>query len=266
MIITTPSASSDDGTGTPEGQKVTRHPARIHLPLPGTDRTPLLTNASLPTYMSTSEHPGGDATPRPEPRRTKSLGKRFRLAVGSSIENAKTATKPGFWTSLLHRSFLSLPAVFLGLLLNVLDGVSYGMILFPAGKIFTGFGPMGVSMFFVTTIIAQLVFTFGGSSFLGGNGSMMIEVVPFFNIMTTQIIDIMGEDDPDAVIATTLAAFSFSAILTGTTFFILGHFRLGSLIGFFPRHILVGCIGGVVRISSGRISSHLTFSTGLVSY
>lgn len=79
---------------------------------------------------------------------------------------------------------------------------------------------------------------------------MMIEVVPFFNIMTTQIIDIMGDDDAEAVIATTLAAFSFSAILTGATFFLLGKFRLGSLIGFFPRHILVGCIGGVVRIST----------------
>ncbi len=31
----------------------------------------------------------------------------------------------------------------------------------------------------------------------------------------------------------------------GFTFFVLGFFRLGSLIGFFPRHILVGCIGGV---------------------
>jgi SulP family sulfate permease len=26
---------------------------------------------------------------------------------------------------------------------------------------------------------------------------------------------------------------------------LLGALRLGSLIGFFPRHILVGCIGGV---------------------
>jgi SulP family sulfate permease len=33
--------------------------------------------------------------------------------------------------------------------------------------------------------------------------------------------------------------------LTGLTFFLLGFFRLGSLLGFFPRHILVGCIGGV---------------------
>jgi SulP family sulfate permease len=33
--------------------------------------------------------------------------------------------------------------------------------------------------------------------------------------------------------------------LIGLTFFLLGFFRLGSLVGFFPRHILVGCIGGV---------------------
>ena len=31
----------------------------------------------------------------------------------------------------------------------------------------------------------------------------------------------------------------------GFSFFLLGFFRLGTLIGFFPRHILVGCIGGV---------------------
>jgi MFS superfamily sulfate permease-like transporter len=85
--------------------------------------------------------------------------------------------------------------------------------------------------------------------------------------MSTQIIDIMGEEDPNAVIATTLAAFSFSAILTGVAFFILGKFRLGSLIGFFPRHILVGCIGGVVCILPLNIAPELTLlQKGLVSY
>lgn len=71
-----------------------------------------------------------------------------------------------------------LPAVVLGLLLNVLDGVSYGMIMFPTSyPIFAGFGGDGVSMFFVTCIVSQLVYTLGGSIFKGGNGSMMIEVV-----------------------------------------------------------------------------------------
>jgi MFS superfamily sulfate permease-like transporter len=32
---------------------------------------------------------------------------------------------------------------------------------------------------------------------------------------------------------------------TGLSFFLLGFLKLGLLIGFFPRHILVGCIGGV---------------------
>ena len=52
-----------------------------------------------------------------------------------------------------------------------------GMILFPAAGVFEDFGPMGVSMFFVTAVVAQLVYTFGGSGFAGANGSMMIEVV-----------------------------------------------------------------------------------------
>ena len=51
------------------------------------------------------------------------------------------------------------------------------MIIFPATGVFANLGPMGVSMFFISTIIAQLVYTLGGSSFHGANGSMMIEVV-----------------------------------------------------------------------------------------
>ncbi|KAF9483649.1 hypothetical protein BDN70DRAFT_276355 [Pholiota conissans] len=79
-------------------------------------------------------------------------------------EHARTAVK-------------AIPAVLLGCLLNILDGVSYGMIIFPATGVFADLGPMGVSMFFVSAIVSQLVYTFGGSGFAGANGSMMIEVV-----------------------------------------------------------------------------------------
>ena len=51
------------------------------------------------------------------------------------------------------------------------------MIIFPATGVFANLGPMGVSMFFISTILAQLVYTLGGSDFHGANGSMMIEVV-----------------------------------------------------------------------------------------
>ncbi|WWD17472.1 hypothetical protein CI109_101913 [Kwoniella shandongensis] len=138
----------------------------------------------------------------------------------------------------------TLPSVILGLLLNVLDGVSYGMILFPANAVFVDFGSLGVSMFFVSCIVSQLVFSLGGSIFPGGNGSMMIEAVPFFHILVNIIENVVGDDDR-AIIATTMVSFAFSSILTGLVFFALGAFKLGGLIGYFPRHILVGCIGGV---------------------
>jgi SulP family sulfate permease len=51
------------------------------------------------------------------------------------------------------------------------------MIIFPATGVFADLGGMGVSMFFVSAIVAQLVYTLGGSGFAGANGSMMIEVV-----------------------------------------------------------------------------------------
>ncbi|SNX85208.1 uncharacterized protein MEPE_03917 [Melanopsichium pennsylvanicum] len=139
-----------------------------------------------------------------------------------------------------------IPAVILGMLMNVLDGVSYGMIMFPAAyPIFANFGGDGVSMFFITCILSQLIYTLGGSIFKGGNGSMMIEVVPFFHILVRIIIEELGDENPKAVIATTMVAFALSSILTGLAFLLLGALRLGVLIGFFPRHILVGCIGGV---------------------
>ena len=63
--------------------------------------------------------------------------------------------------------------------------------------------------------------------------------------MAFAIMQEVGEDNPKAVVATTILAFSISSVVTGLVFFALGACRLGSLIGFFPRHILVGCIGGV---------------------
>ncbi|RMZ81538.1 hypothetical protein DV737_g2503, partial [Chaetothyriales sp. CBS 132003] len=95
------------------------------------------------------------------------------------------------------------------------------------------------------TIVAQLVYSGGGSVFRGGIGSQMIEVVPFFHKMAFTIVDRVGQDKPQVVLATTILSYAISSILTGAVFFLMGTLKLGSLIGFFPRHILIGCIGGV---------------------
>ncbi|KAF9198266.1 hypothetical protein BGZ49_000950 [Haplosporangium sp. Z 27] len=155
-----------------------------------------------------------------------------------------------------------IPAVILGLLLNLLDAVSYGMIIFPLNiSPFQALGPDGISMFFVSCVVSQLVYSLGGSAFKGGNGSMMIEVVPFLHLMAETVVARVGAENRDAVLATTILAYAISTLMTGLVFMALGYFELGSLIGFFPRHILVGCIGGVgwfLIVTGLEISSRMT--------
>ncbi|KAK4054905.1 hypothetical protein OIV83_000829 [Microbotryomycetes sp. JL201] len=162
-------------------------------------------------------------------------------------------------------SFDSIPAVILGVLMNVLDGVSYGLISFPTNlPVFADFGGIGVSMFFVTCVVSQIVYTGGGSIFKGGNGSMMIEVVPFFHSIAGIIVGRLSDDQ--AVVATTMVAFAMSSILTGIAFGLLGVLKLGSLCEFFPRHILVGCIGGVgafLFVTGLQVSARLEEDVGV---
>ncbi|OJT12151.1 hypothetical protein TRAPUB_11300 [Trametes pubescens] len=219
-----------------------------------TSEEPSHSNESVPLLSDLeaghqSYHTNGHAQPEP-------VGKRgTRGAVKDIALRMSKGSGP-----VLKDGLKSIPAVILGTLLNILDGVSYGMLIFPAAGVFTGLGGAGVSMFFVTAVVTQLIYSAGASGFAGGNGSMMIEVVPFFHLIANQIAEDVGEDKPHVVIATTMVAYAFSSILTGITFFLLGALRLGSLIGFFPRHILVGCIGGVGVF---LVITGLTVSTGM---
>ena len=63
--------------------------------------------------------------------------------------------------------------------------------------------------------------------------------------MAFTILAHVGEENPKSVLATTILSYSLSSVLTGVVFYVMGRCKLGFLIGFFPRHILVGCIGGV---------------------
>lgn len=189
-------------------------------------------------------------------------------SVGHRLVHPKTWDRKAIWQAGVVQPASLLPAVFLGLLLNILDALSYGMILFPLGEpMFADLGSDGISIFYVSTIISQLVFSCGGSIFKGGIGSEMIEVVPFFHKMAFTILNKVGKDNEKAVLATTILSYAISSILTGTVFFLMGACRLGSLIGFFPRHILIGCIGGVgwflvatgVEVSA-RLSGNLEYN------
>ena len=85
--------------------------------------------------------------------------------------------------------------------------------------------------------------------------------------MAFTILARVGKENPEAVIATTITSYALSSVLTGLVFFIMGRCKLGALIGFFPRHILIGCIGGVgwFLVATGlevsaRLDGNLSYS------
>ncbi|PHH86179.1 hypothetical protein CDD83_10625 [Cordyceps sp. RAO-2017] len=207
-----------------------------------TDETPLLSE-------QTSQDPLGDASDVEGQKR--SHGKTwFRRLLGRRRAVARAADprrwdRRAIWQNVFLSPLSCLPAVIVGLLLNILDALSYGMILFPLGKpMFAHLGSAGLSIYYVSTIVSQIVFS-SGSVFKGAVGSELIEVVPFFHNMASTIMDSVGPEKPDAVIATTIVAYSASSMMTGLVFYLMGKFRFGSMVGFIPRHILIGCIGGV---------------------
>lgn len=225
------------------------------LPDEPTEDTPLLkakshASSNQPHYGRVNGNANADEVDVESQKRP---GPRKWLAGGANRIHSliRSAGRPQKWDgkavlqAVIFDPVKALPAVFVGLILNILDALSYGMILFPLGNpIFANLGPAGISIFYVSTIVSQLTFS-TGSIFKGGVGSELIEVVPFFHNMASTITSIVGDDKPDAVIATTIFCFCLSSIITGAVFFAMGSLKFGYLVGFIPRHILIGCIGGV---------------------
>jgi SulP family sulfate permease len=231
-------------------------PAPVERFDPHTETTPLLrhqrTNSSgrqnggpdLESQKSRKKKPWTRGVKKSLARTTSRISTKAQKTV-STIRDPKTWQPKTIYHNVILPPVTCLPAVIVGLLLNILDALSYGMILFPLGSpIFASLGSAGISIFYVSTIVSQLTFS-SGSIFRGGVGSELIEVVPFFHSMAATITDLVGEDKPEAVIATTITSYALSAMLTGTVFYCMGRFKFGYLVGFIPRHILIGCIGGV---------------------
>ena len=90
--------------------------------------------------------------------------------------------------------------------------------------------------------------------------------------MAFTILARVGPENPEKVLSTTVLSYSLSSVLTGAVFYLMGWCKLGSLIGFFPRHILIGCIGGVgwflvatgVEVSA-RLDGNLEYNLATIS-
>jgi SulP family sulfate permease len=149
------------------------------------ERTPLLSKPKGPEPHIHPDYIGGEGDLEDQKPRKKPYWSKLHKAVAWPREQggeiARTVFTPRNWdTKAIWKHAVAapigyLPAVILGLLLNVLDALSYGMILFPLGQpIFESLGSAGISMFYISCIVAQLVYSCGGSRFRGGVGSEMV--------------------------------------------------------------------------------------------
>lgn len=151
-----PANAEIDGRTTPlRVRKGSAASQRRRIPDEESGTAPLLGRAIHPSYGGTSPISISDGSPphhaytSPHPGVSSTASKQVAELYHTA---AQYATPKAFVTG-VTTTIQTLPAVMLGMLLNILDGVSYGFIIFPAGTIFAGFGSMGVSMFFVTCVI-----------------------------------------------------------------------------------------------------------------
>ena len=97
----------------------------------------------------------------------------------------------------------------------------------------------------------------------------MVENIPFMHAIGETVADNISAHDDYDLFATTLMVYSVATVLTAVVFFIMGRFHAGALLHFFPRHILVGCIGGVgmfVLTSALQVCMHIPIHYSTVDF
>ncbi|CAM9649930.1 unnamed protein product, partial [Sphacelaria rigidula] len=93
----------------------------------------------------------------------------------------------------------------------------------------------------------------------------MAENIPFLNMMARRVVEtvVSRGGTAETAMPSVMVAYSLSTIMTGAIFYLTGWFRLGQLLHFFPRHVIIGCIGGFgvfLLITAVEVSTGLTMS------
>lgn len=152
---------------------------------------------------------------------------------------AKQDAGPNFVHSVLSRT----PGVLIGAMMNIMLCVPFGLAFFPVSwEPFPVPRAVGLQMFLWSTIVCQLVMT-ASSDFPCAMGMMMVENIPFMHSLAQGIIEVQGPGL--GAMATTMVTFAISTLVIGLAFMALGYYKLGKATNYFPRHFIIGCIGGI---------------------
>lgn len=147
-------------------------------------------------------------------------------------------------SSTISDHFSKLPGLIIALLLNLFLSISFGQAFFPTEWTFPPEVPraIGVQMFLFSTIICQVVMT-TNSEFPCAVGMMMVENIPFMHTIANTVLASQGTGIES--FSTILVVFALCSLICGLVFYALGAYELGNIVHYFPRHVIVGCIGGV---------------------
>lgn len=196
--------------------------------------------------------------------------------------------------NIIQRIASQIPAIVIVSVLNCMVGIPFGASYFPVGwsssssssdagaddsggdmsdgvidDVVSGNFPLGgkealgLRMFLFSTAMAQLIFTFT-SNFNNGICLQMVENVPFCLELANIVINEQGYGIDS--LSTLFFLFGFSSLLVGLVFYLLGHFKMGRVVYFFPSHVLVGCIGGIglfIVITAIEVSTNTEFEFSL---
>lgn len=162
----------------------------------------------------------------------------------SEDQEATRVSQSIFRTCSIQNCISGTPGLIIAVTLNLFLSMSFGQAFFPSSWDFPSDVPraIGVQMFLFSTFICQLIMTVF-SEFPTAMGMMMVENIPFMHIIAETVID--GQGMGKDAFATVLAAFAISSVVVGVSFYLLGKYDGGSAVYFFPRHVIIGCIGGI---------------------
>ena len=157
---------------------------------------------------------------------------------------AKESTGTSTWKEMSQSALEALPGITIAILLILMVCIPFGLSFFPSEWTEMPIPPgIGIQMFLLSTILCQLTFT-AFSSFKCPIGLMMVENIPFMHALSMGIINDLGRTNPQTL-PTIVVTYSLSSVFVGVVFYLLGHFKLGSIMYFFPKHIILGAIGGI---------------------
>eukprot|EP00927_Polykrikos_kofoidii_P026504 TRINITY_DN2357_c0_g2_i1.p1 TRINITY_DN2357_c0_g2~~TRINITY_DN2357_c0_g2_i1.p1 ORF type:complete len:892 (-),score=97.41 TRINITY_DN2357_c0_g2_i1:71-2446(-) len=161
----------------------------------------------------------------------------------TSISRTPSSANISRPNEIVKSCFAQLPGLLIGTIMNVMLSVPFGLAFFPTSwEPFPVTRAIGLQMFFLSTLVCQLVMS-AGSDFSCAIGMMMVENIPFMHALADIIMRKQGKGI-DAL-ATTMVAFALSSLLIGAAFYLLGKYKLGRATNYIPRHFIIGCIGGI---------------------